>query len=250
MTGIIKNPYSFKNFRFLMCRHGQSLWNKENKFTGWTNISLTNKGRKDAFQIGEIIKSNNFLPTKIYTSDSKRAIDSAEIIKESLRNKDIDIQSNWRLAEKHYGGCEGLERSVIERRYGQEYLKHIRRSFLTRPPSLDDLNSFRLKNSYGPEDGDFQKKYYYESNELEILGENCLMVSQRINLYLNSIILPYSKDNKLPLIVSHNHPLRVLHKSLLSLSNEEFEKFDINNKTVFLVTSLDGKITIKKLKRK
>jgi len=249
MTGIFKNPYSFKNFRFLMCRHGQSLWNKENKFTGWTNISLTNKGRKDAFQIGEIIRSNNFLPTKIYTSDSKRTIESAEIIKESLQNKDIEIQSNWRLAEKHYGGCEGLERSVIERRYGQPYLKHLRRSFLTRPPSLDDLNSFRLKNSYGPEEGDFQKKYYYDSNNLETLGENCLMVNQRINSYMNSIILPNSINNNLPLIVSHNHPLRVLHKSLLGLSNEEFEKFDVDNKTVFLVNSLNGEITIKKLRK-
>lgn len=247
MIGINKNPYLYKNFRFLMCRHGQSTWNKEDKFTGWTNISLTDKGRKDAFNLGEIIKSNNIMPTKIYTSDSKRTIESAEIIKNSLKNNDLEIESDWKLSEKHYGGCEGLYKSVVERRYGQVYLNHIKKSYITRPPSLEDINNFRLKNSYGANNGNVYKQYYYDSNNLDFLGESCFMVNQRVTLYLNTEILPNSLFNQIPLIVTHNNPIRVLYKSLLNINTEDFESIDTNTKTVYLVTSINNKITIKKL---
>ena len=248
MIKINKNFDFNKNFKFMICRHGQSIWNRENKFTGWTNISLTNKGRKDAFNLTDIIKYNNIIPTKIYTSDSKRTIESAEIIRKSLGINDVEIKSDWKLSEKHYGGCEGLYRDVVERRYGRVYLNHIRKSYMTRPPSLEDINNFRLKNSYGSDNGNFYKKYYYDVNDLDNLGENCLMVHQRVNLFLKTEILPNLLLDQIPLIVTHKHPIRVLYKSLLNMNNEDFENLDIDNKTVFLISSTNNNITIKKLK--
>ena len=103
----LNNLSYFKNFSFLICRHGQSIWNKENKFTGWSNVSLTKKGKMDAFYISNIIKENNMIPTKIYTSDTKRTIDTANIINKSL-DLNLEIESSWLLNEKHYGGFDNV----------------------------------------------------------------------------------------------------------------------------------------------
>ena len=88
----LNNLSYYKNFSFLVCRHGQSIWNKENKFTGWSNIPLSNRGKMDAFIMSNILKENKLIPTKIYTSDTSRTIETADIINKSL-NLNLDIQS-------------------------------------------------------------------------------------------------------------------------------------------------------------
>tara|TARA_B100001248_G_scaffold261230_1_gene251714 strand:+ start:2437 stop:3183 length:747 start_codon:yes stop_codon:yes gene_type:complete len=244
----LNNLSYFKNFSFLICRHGQSIWNKENKFTGWSNISLTKKGKMDAFHISNIIKENNMIPTKIYTSDTKRTIDTANIINKSL-DLNLEIESSWLLNEKHYGGCEGISREYVEKRYGEAYTDFLRKNYLVRPPSLEDINNQRIKNSYGNDEYNLEKKYYYENNNLEFMGENCHMVSQRINKYFLENILINNESNYLPLIVTHKHPIRVLCKSLLGLKEDKFEKTDFDNKSILYINSNQGKISLNRLSK-
>ena len=245
----LNNLSYYKNFSFLVCRHGQSIWNKENKFTGWSDISLSNKGKMDAFIMSNILKENKLIPTKIYTSDTKRTIETADIINKSL-TLNLDIESSWKLNEKHYGGCEGIDRKIVEKRYGSVYLDFIRKNYLVRPPSLDDINSYRLKNSFGNDLNDKSKRLYYKNNNLEDLGENCLMVNERVNNYFYYNILKKPSNNYLPLIVTHKHPIRVLCKDFLNLNNDDFEELDFDNKTILLFNSINEKISLKKLNLK
>lgn len=244
---MFRNTCSSKNFRFLICRHGESVWNFDNKFTGWSNISLTEKGKFDAFKIGSILDSNKLIPNTIYTSDSLRAIDTAKIIKNTIREDNIPIISNWRLNEKHYGSCEGLERNFIKERYGEYFLDRLRKDFYIKPPSLDGLIIDNL-DSFGVEGG-FMKRSYYEKYKLKKNGENLHMVSNRIFQFLNYNILDSFKDNDLPLIVTHKHPIRVIFKLIKNMSVDEFEEFDPDNKTIYYV-SFDGlnNVLIKNLK--
>ena len=96
-----------KPFQFLIVRHSESIWNKDNKFTGWTDIPLSNEGKKQAIQLGNSINKNRIKPYCIFTSDLERAYDTSQIIKDTLKS-DLDIYSSWRLNEKSYGDCEGV----------------------------------------------------------------------------------------------------------------------------------------------
>ena len=101
-----------------MVRHGESIWNKDSKFTGWTNIPLSDKGRTEANKISESLIYNNIIPNIIFSSVLNRAIDTSNIIKNGINN-DIPILTSWRLNEKHYGTLEGIPRKYIRENYGE-----------------------------------------------------------------------------------------------------------------------------------
>lgn len=228
------NKFFQKRFRFLVCRHGQSTWNNDNKFTGWSNISLTQKGKFDAFKMGSIIKSNKLLPNLIYTSDSLRSIETADIIKKTIGREDIPILSNWKLNEKHYGLCEGIEREYIQNRYGSVYLDKLRKDYNIKPPFLEELID-QNEDSFG-ERGNFMKKAYYDKYNLRYNGENLFMVSNRIFNHFNFEILENFSEKDLPLIVTHKHPIRVIFKYIKNMPNEEFEEFDPSNRNIYYVS--------------
>ena len=145
---MILQNYLQKQFRFLICRHGESIWNKENKFAGWSEVPITDKGKKDSIKVAEKLLKENFIPNKIYTSDLIRTKQTGEIIKNKI-NPSIILESDWRINEKHYGSYEGIKRSIIKDRFGAEYLKKIRSDFNVRPPYLDifDENSITPAHS-------------------------------------------------------------------------------------------------------
>ena len=110
---LLPKPNIRKPFHFLLARHGESIWNKENRFTGWTNVPLTQRGQNQAAAMGKTLKNNKVQPHCIFTSDLDRCIETSNIIRKKM-NADFDINRTWRLNEKSYGDCEGVCRDDVE----------------------------------------------------------------------------------------------------------------------------------------
>ena len=236
-----------KKFKILICRHGQSIWNKEQKFTGWCDIPITMKGKKDSFHMGSTLIKNNLIPNKIYTSDSIRTIETADVIRKTLRNEEIPIISNWRLSEKHYGGCEGVPRKVIGDRYGGFYLNKLRKDYMIKPPSQVDLYEYRdeiIERYLKDKSNNFMKEIYIEKNDLNNLGENLIMVNERLKYYFNNIILPNFEENDLPLLITHKHPIRILIQQFKEMPEEEFYEFDPSNKSIYYISFDEDKVNV------
>ena len=117
------------NKQFLLVRHGESIWNQDSKFTGWTNIPLTENGKHEAKMMSNQLKNHNLYPNIIFSSVLDRAIDTSSIIKNEINNN-IQIQTSWRLNEKHYGTLEGIPRNYIRNIYGDLFTKMMRLSLI------------------------------------------------------------------------------------------------------------------------
>ena len=126
--------------KLVIVRHGQSIWNLENKFTGWTDIDLSENGIKEAKEAGKILKSKNYKFDIAYTSILKRAQDTLKYILEELDETNIEIKKSYKLNERHYGALQGLNKDETRKKYGDEQVKLWRRSMFIKPPalSLDD----------------------------------------------------------------------------------------------------------------
>lgn len=215
---------------FYMVRHGESIWNKENKFTGWSNIKLTEKGLNQAYSIGETIKNKNIDTSIIFSSELQRCIETSKIIRNAM-NKDVTFKISWRLNEKHYGPCEGIPRSVISNIFGNIYLKKLRSGFNSVPPLIGDCSM------------DFKEKTpYYNNKQLE-LGESNKMVLDRVKPYWNYCINDYILQQRNPLIVTHKHSARVILKYLSNMSDDDFFEMDIKNAKLYKIT-LNDKLKI------
>jgi 2,3-bisphosphoglycerate-dependent phosphoglycerate mutase len=216
--------------RFLLVRHGESIWNQDSKFTGWTNIPLTENGKIEASNIAHILKKNDLIPTIIFSSVLNRAIDTSNIIKKEL-NKNIEIHTSWRLNEKHYGTLEGVPRNYIREEYGDKFTKMMRSNFNMKPPILKSSEINNYSNLYN-----VYKNCYLEKVKN---GESKENVLDRLLPYYQNDILYTLTENKLPLIITHKHPARVLMKYLLNLTDEEFEDYKLPNKKILLITLND-----------
>lgn len=212
--------------RLLIARHGQSIWNQESKFTGWTNIPLNNYGKIEAMKMGKILNHYNLKPDIIYSSIMYRAVDTSVLINNELENKAI-IKSDWRLNEKHYGTLEGVERSFIRTQFGDEYTKKMRADFTMLPPLLNNTpnNNYNIVNMCN-------EAYNYFS---KIKNGECKkdVYNRTIPFYLEKIV-PII-DSKFPLIVTHKHTARVLMKYLLNINDKDFENYKLpENKILYL----------------
>ena len=120
--------------KLILVRHGQSMWNLENKFTGWTDVELSEQGIKEAKEAGKILKEKGFHFDLAYTSVLKRAEDTLDYILKEMGEKNIEIKRNWRLNERHYGALQGLNKDETREKYGAEQVLLWRRSTDVRPP--------------------------------------------------------------------------------------------------------------------
>ena len=215
---------------FIMIRHGESIWNKDSKFTGWTNIPLTNNGRKEASQIVQTLIKYNICPNIIFTSVLERSIDTSNIIKKEINNYNLDIpiHTSWRLNERHYGTLEGIPRQHIRELYGHKFTHLIRCNFSMKPPIIRNYN---YNNDYP-----IYKNCYFEKIKY---GESKENVLERVLPYYENDILYTLSENKFPLIVTHKHTARVLMKHLLKITDEDFEQYELPNKTIFFVSLND-----------
>jgi len=217
--------------RFLLIRHGESIWNKDSKFTGWTNIPLTNKGKTEAFKIARALSVYNIIPNVVFTSVLERSIDTSNIIKKELHNlhkTDIPIYTSWRLNERHYGSLEGIPRQYVRDMFGNKFTKMIRCNFSMKPPIIRDYN---YNNDFP-----VYRNCYFKSIKY---GESKENVLERVLPYYENDIIYTLSENKFPLIVTHKHTARVLMKHLLKMNDEDFEQYEFPNKKILLVNLKD-----------
>jgi 2,3-bisphosphoglycerate-dependent phosphoglycerate mutase len=191
-------------------RHGQSIWNLENKFTGWVDVGLSERGKKEAIDAGKTLLDNNFLPEACFTSYLKRSIDTAEYIIENFKSNNISFscERRWELNERHYGELQGLDKIETAKKYGEEQVQIWRRSFNIQPP-LAEKNS-----QYDPNIDDL----YSEIKSDLPLGESLKDVVSRVKKSL-SMILNLTLNKKV-LVVAHGNSIRAMLKIIEDISDE------------------------------
>ena len=226
-----KQPIRQIKNRFLLVRHGESIWNKDSKFTGWTNIPLTNQGKKEAAKIAQSLFANNLFPNVIFTSVLERSIDTSNIIKSEMNKlcqADIPIYTSWRLNERHYGTLEGIPRQHVRTLFGNKFTKLIRCNYTMKPPIIRDYVSTNVYPIY--------RNCYFETVKY---GESKENVLQRMLPYYENDILYTLSENKFPLIVTHKHTARVIMKHLLKMDDDEFEQYELPKQSIILVNLHD-----------
>ena len=204
--------------KLILLRHGESKWNLENRFTGWTDVGLTPKGEVEAKDSGGLLSKENIEIDIVFTSVLKRAIDTMEICLKQMKKNNIETIYNWRLNERHYGALQGLNKAATALKYGDEQVLIWRRSYDIRPPELDwdDERHPRV-----------DKKYKTLKKE-ELPSSECLKDTVlRFLPYWEKTISPEVKSGKRIMIVAHGNSLRALVKHLDKVSNEDIVGLNI-----------------------
>lgn len=203
--------------KLVLVRHGQSVWNLENKFTGWTDVPLSEKGIIEAKEAGKILKTLNFDFDIAYTSMLKRANDTLKYILEEM-NLHIPIKYSWRLNERHYGMLQGLNKDMAREKYGEKQVHLWRRSVNIRPPALEEDDKRFPGND---------EKYINVDKKYLPHTENLIDTIERVIPYWIDVILPEIQNNKKVIIVAHGNSLRGLIKYLDNLTDEEIMELEI-----------------------
>ena len=204
--------------KLVLLRHGESQWNLENRFTGWTNVDLTEKGEAEARESGKLLKEEGFQFDVAHTSVLKRANRTMEICLDEMGEDNILIKYNWRLNERHYGALQGLNKAETAKKYGDEQVLIWRRSYSTPPPQLDadDEQHPRFDERYSDLD----------PNDLP--ASECLKDTvDRFLPYWHESIKPDIESGKRVFIVAHGNSLRALMKYLDSVSDEDIVGLNI-----------------------
>ena len=204
--------------KLVIVRHGQSLWNLENKFTGWTDVSLSEKGIKEAKDAGILLKKLDYTFDIAYTSVLKRANDTLYYILDELNERDIPIKYSYKLNERHYGALQGLNKDETKEKYGEEQVKLWRRSADVRPPALT-IDDERYPGN--------DPKYKDLTKEELPLTENLIDTIERVTDYWQTDIAPTIKEGKNVIIVAHGNSLRGLIKYLDNISDEDIVNLEI-----------------------
>ena len=204
--------------KLVIVRHGQSIWNLENKFTGWTDVGLSEQGIEEAKNAGDLLKEKGYTFDIAYTSVLKRANDTLYYILDKLEERNIPIYYDYRLNERHYGALQGLNKDDTRKKYGEEQVKIWRRSADVRPPSLT-IEDKRYPGN--------DSKYKSLSKDKLPLTENLMDTIDRVIECWNEEIMPKLKSGKKIIIVAHGNSLRGLIKYLDNLSKEEVINLEI-----------------------
>lgn len=207
-----------KKNKVVMIRHGESKWNKINKFTGWQDIDLSKKGEEEAENSSKKLMEQGFLFDYAFSSMLKRSIHTLWIILKKMNQSWIPIEKSWRLNERHYGSLEGLDKNETKDKYGNKQVKLWRRSFSVSPPSLDFLDP-----RYPGKDRKYKD---IKKNNIPI-SESLKITLNRVVIYWNSKIFPLIKKEKNILIVAHGNSLRALIKYLGNISDESIVNLNI-----------------------
>ncbi len=198
--------------KLVLIRHGESVWNKENLFTGWTDVDLSDTGRKEAAEGGRILKEEGFDFDICYTSYLKRAIHTLNLVLESMDREWLPVIKTWRLNERHYGALQGFNKSETAEKYGEEQVKQWRRSYAIRPPALDEEDE--RNPAFNPMFRDVDRK--------DLPLTECLADTvDRVVPYYLSEIVPKMKEGKRILIAAHGNSLRALVKYIEGISDDD-----------------------------
>ena len=218
--------------KVVLLRHGESTWNKENRFTGWTDVPLTEKGKEEAKEASKLLKKEDYGFDIVFTSVLKRALDTTKIVLNEMRLKKIDVHKSWRLNERHYGALQGLNKAEMAAKYGEKQVLIWRRSYDIIPPALKEDDERYSGND--PLYRDLDKKYIPLAESLK----DCV---NRVRPYWNEEIMPALKAGKKVLVSASGNSLRALVKIIDKISDEKIISFNIPT-GVPLVYELDNKL--------
>jgi 2,3-bisphosphoglycerate-dependent phosphoglycerate mutase len=191
--------------KLVLLRHGESLWNKENRFTGWTDVDLTEKGAEEAKEAGRTLREEGYVFDIAYTSVLKRAIRTLWLVLDEMDLMWIPVYRSWRLNERHYGGLQGLNKAEMTEKHGMEQVKLWRRSYDVRPPALT------------PDDPRYPGKdpRYAKLSARDLPLTECLKDTvERFLPYWHETIAPVVRQGKRVLIAAHGNSMRALVKYL------------------------------------
>jgi 2,3-bisphosphoglycerate-dependent phosphoglycerate mutase len=215
--------------RLVLLRHGESVWNKENRFTGWTDVDLSERGREEAAEAGRLMRAQNYEIDVAYTSVLKRAIRTLSIVLDEMDLMWIPEHRSWRLNERHYGALQGLNKAETAAQYGEAQVKIWRRSYDIPPPplSIDDAAHPSRDRRYAS----------LSATDLP-LAESLKDTVARFLPFWHSTIAPEIKAGKRVLVAAHGNSLRALVKYLDQVSDDKI--VDVNIPTgIPLVYLLD-----------
>lgn len=219
-------------YKLVLVRHGESQWNKENRFTGWYDIDLSEAGREEAKKGGQILKQEGYGFDIAFTSVLKRAIRTLWIIMDEMDLMWIPVRRTWRLNERHYGGLQGLNKAETAAKYGDEQVLIWRRSFDILPPELDE--SDERFPGHDPRYAGIDPKVLPRTESLKTTID-------RFMPYWHDMIVPEIRAGKRVLIAAHGNSLRALVKYLDEISEEEIVGLNIPT-GIPLVYELDDKL--------
>ncbi|MXO63158.1 2,3-diphosphoglycerate-dependent phosphoglycerate mutase [Qipengyuania oceanensis] len=201
--------------KLILVRHGQSQWNLENRFTGWWDVDLTDKGVAEARAAGELLKDRQVLPTRAFTSFQTRAIKTLHLALEGCERLWIPEIKDWRLNERHYGGLTGLDKQETRDKHGDEQVHIWRRSFDVPPPDIEPGSAYDLSSDPRYAGIDVPK------------AESLKLTIERVLPYWQSAILPVLASGETVIISAHGNSLRALVKHLSQISDDDITGLEI-----------------------
>ena len=204
--------------QLVLCRHGESVWNKENRFTGWTDVDLSEKGVDEARNAGRTLRESGFVFDMAFTSMLKKAIRTLWIVLDEMDLMWIPIRKSWRLNERHYGALQGLKKSEAAKKHGEEQVHLWRRSYDVRPPALEKTDERYPGND----------PRYRDQSEGDLpVTESLKDTLSRLLPYWKKTIAPEIRSGKKVIIVAHGNSIRALRKYLDDISDDEIVKLEI-----------------------
>lgn len=223
-------------YKVVLLRHGESTWNKENRFTGWTDVDLSDKGKQEAKKAGQLLKKKGYTFDIAYTSVLKRAIRTLWSVMDEMDLMWIPVIRNWRLNERHYGALQGLNKAETAQKYGEDQVKIWRRSYDTQPPALEKNDERYPGND----------PRYKELNEKELPLTECLKDTvERFVPYWKETIAPTVQSGKKVIIAAHGNSLRALVKYLDNIPEQEIVELNIPTGIPLVYELTEGLKTIK-----
>ncbi len=199
-------------YKLALLRHGESVWNRENRFTGWTDVDLSEAGREEARRAGRLLRENGFEFDVAYTSVLKRAVRTLWIALDEMDLMWIPVHNSWRLNERHYGALQGLNKAETAAKFGEKQVLEWRRSYDIPPPPLEPADPRHPRND----------RRYRAMRESELpLTESLKDTVARFLPYWKDTVAPAVKAGRRVLIAAHGNSLRALVKYLDGLSDKE-----------------------------
>lgn len=215
--------------RLALIRHGQSQWNLENRFTGWVDVDLTEKGLAEAKKAGALLKETGAEFSACYTSVQKRAIRTLWIALDEMDRMWLPVTRAWQLNERHYGGLTGLDKAETAKKHGEEQVKIWRRSYDIPPPPLEKGSAFDLSND---------PRYKLYGCDVPAT-ESLKLTLERVQPYFEKEIAPRLKKGESLIVAAHGNSLRALVKILFNVSDDDIVHVEIPTGNPLLI-DLDG----------
>jgi 2,3-bisphosphoglycerate-dependent phosphoglycerate mutase len=205
-------------YKVVLVRHGQSTWNLENRFTGWTDVGLTEQGRVEAHAAGRLLKGEGFVFDIAFTSVLRRAIQTLWIILQEMNLEWIPVTNAWQLNERHYGALQGLNKSEMAEKYGEAQVKIWRRSYDVPPPALE------LTDDRHPK---FDPRYASLTPDQLPATESLKITLGRVLPYWHETLSPMIQSGKRVIVAAHGNSIRALVKYLDNVSDADITELNI-----------------------